>query len=328
MSKKGTNKTEASSTKKAATPKSQDTPKPKTNPTTGVIIAALDSPYYGNYAFQLALSVKHTSPGLQVALLCNDKGKGHLTQDKLNIFDKIIKVNDVAVTSNGRPATLKFKTYLYQISPFDNTLFLDADTLILPKNNLLNMIAEIPKDCNFTMQNRGFIDLAKATKEQLNQRFIVWANSLHIKEKYNFEEGKLYNLSSELIFFRKSKEVEALFKTAQKEYDNIKVNFESFNGGVPDELPFSIAMIKEGIYPHLDAWRPFYWEAFDKKRLLKKPRELYDQYYGVSFGGNFQENFIKKFYQDLARVYANAFAVQYVFPLKDKRSFLANRHTI
>lgn len=296
--------------------------------TFGIIIAALDNPYYGNYAFQLAISLKHSDPSVSIALLCNEAGKGHLTEDKLIIFDKILKVNDIAVTSNGRQATLKFKTYLYQISPFNTTLYIDADTLFLPKKSVTQMIKEIPEDCLFTIQNRGYIDLKESSDEQLNSRFIIWANSKHIKDNYNLKEGKLFNLSSELIYFKKDPKIEKLFKDAQKEFDNVKVIYEDFNGSVPDELPFSIAMIKNGIYPHLVNWRPFYWEAFDKKRLLRDSTTLFAQYYGVSFGGNFQEELIKKFYNNLVRFYANAWGLQNIFPLKDKRSFLPNRHTI
>lgn len=294
----------------------------------GIILACLDNPYYGNYAFQLALSIRHTSPTMPISLLCNDAGKGHLTEDKLAFFDKIIKVNHVAVTSKGQSATLKFKMYLYDVSPYDETIYLDADTLFLPKKSIDQMFDVIPKDCNFTMQNRGCLDLKTATPEQLNSRFTIWANSQHVKDAYKFKEGLLYNLSSELIYFKKTKEVKALFDQAKKEYDNIKVKHENFNGGVPDELPFSIAMIKKGVYPHQDNWRPFYWEAFDKARLLHKPRDLYALYFGVSFGGNMQENFIKKFYHNLAQFYCNKFGVPSVFALKDKRTFLPNRHTI
>lgn len=296
--------------------------------TFGIIVTALDSPYYGKYAFQLALSIKHTSPNVKIALLCNDKGKAHLSQNDLAFFDSIIKVNDVAVTSKGMEATLKFKTYLYDITPFDETLYLDADTLFNPKKSVEQMIAEIPKDCVFTMQNRGMINLGTASDEQLNSRFNIWANSLHIKEAYKFTEGKLYNLSSELIYFKKDESVKKLFDTAKKIFDNPKVQYEFFNGSVPDELPFAIAMIQLDMYPHLENWRPFYWEAFDKKRLLNNPTSLYQSYYGTSFGGNIQEPFVKKFYKNLVQYYCNQFGLANPFPLKDKRSFLPNRHTI
>jgi len=150
---------------------------PKKKASFGIIIAALDSPYYGNYAFQLALSLKHTDPTVSISLLCNEAGKRHLTEDKLSVFDKVLKVNNVAVTSKGRPATLKFKTYLYDVSPYDHTLYLDADTLWLPKKSVSDFIKSIPSKVNFTMQNRGVLDLGKATEEQLNSRFTIWANS-------------------------------------------------------------------------------------------------------------------------------------------------------
>ncbi len=292
----------------------------------GILLVALNHPYYGHYAFQLALSIKSNDPDVNISIAHDGVGISYLDANKLSIFDKTIKIKDDMLKVGGRKEVLKFKAYLYDITPYSETLYLDADILWLNKRSVSEFIKTIPEEVNFTMQNRGFLDLKN--DEQLDSNFSIWVNSKELKETYGFKSGKLFNLSSELIYFKKTKEVAEYFKQVKIEFSAIKVNYVNFNGGVPDELPFAIAMIKNDFYPHESNWRPIYWEAFDKKRMLNKIQELNTSYFAVSFGGNLQENFIKKFYNNLAQFYCNRFAVQHVFPLKDKRTFIKERHTI
>jgi len=292
----------------------------------GVLLVAVNHPYYGNYAFQLALSILNTSPKMKITLAHNGAGINHLSEDQLSIFDKVIKVKDSILEVNGRKQTMIFKAFLNDITPYDETLYLDADMLWSPKKSVEEFLLTIPKKVNFTMQNRGKLDLA--TEKQLDSTFNIWVNTKHLKEVYKFKEGHLYNLSSELIFWRKCKEVDAYFKQVKIEFSSIKVKHIDFGGGIPDELPFGIAMIKTKMYPHKENWRPAYWEGYDKKRLLLRPKELYLEYFAISFGGNLQENMIKKFYNNLAQYYCNQFGEQHSFPLHDKRRFIAERHTI
>lgn len=300
----------------------------KKKKTRGVIIVAVNHHNYGKYAFQLAMSIKHTSPNMQIALAHDGAGASILNETELSIFDKVIKVNPSILQDNGRRQVLRFKAFLYDMTPFDETVYLDADILWSPKTSIDELFKSIPKNCKFTMQNRGAIDLGKADDNQLNSAFSIWVNSKKLKEAYGFKAGQLFNLSSELIYFQKDEKVAEFFKQVKVEFSTIKVSHLHFNGGIPDELPFAIAMIKTKMYPHQQDWRPIYWEAFDKRRLLTKPAELYSDYMAVSFGGNVQENFIKKFYNNLAQYYCNQFGVQYPFPLKDKRSFIPERHSI
>lgn len=299
----------------------------KKKETTGILLVAVNHPNYGNYAFQLAMSIKATSPSMKVSIAHDGAGISRLHGDKLNIFDKVIKLKDNVMKINGRKEVLRFKAYLPDISPYDNTLYLDADILWSPKKTIYEFIDSIPKDVDFTMQNRGSIDL-ESKDEALNTNFSIWVNTKDLKEAYGLKKGKLFNLSSELIWFKKTDKVKAFFKEVKINYSSIKVKHVDFNGGIPDELPFAISMIKTGVEPHIDGWRPIYWEAFDKQRLLLKPKVLYANYWAVSFGGNFQEPMIKKFHNNLAQYYCNKYGVQYVFPLKDKRSFISERHTI
>jgi len=109
------------------------TPGVKKKSSTGILLVAVNHPYYGNYAFQLALSLLQTSPKMKISLAHNGSGIGHLTANQLEIFDKVIRVKDSILEVNGRRETMRFKAFLNDITPYDETLYLDADMLWLPR---------------------------------------------------------------------------------------------------------------------------------------------------------------------------------------------------
>jgi hypothetical protein len=270
-------------------------------------------------ALQLAASIKFTSPDVSITLLHDVKGIGHLHGNKLLMFNNVIEIPKYCYTNHGRPEYLKSKAYLYELSPYDETIFLDADMLWLPRRPIIDLFKEF-ETINFTMANRGNIDITKA-----KNGFISWANPTDIINEYNVY-GLLYNLSSEFIYFKKCDEVKALFEQTKKNFENIKIKYMMFASCVPDELPFTIAMIQTGIYPHTSPYLPCYWEQFTRKNL--PATEIYKNYYAYSCGGNLQDKNVKKFYDNLAQFYCNKFNLGHYFPLQSKRQFLPERSNI
>jgi len=285
----------------------------------GICIIALSHAYYGNMACQLAASIKFTTPDANIVILHDKVGIAHLNEQKLRIFDDKIEVPEQYYTNKGRHDYLKVKTFLYNLSPFDETIFIDADVLWLPRktiNELFNSFSET----DFTMANRGNTLLKNA-----KNGFITWANPEEILKNYNIN-GNLYNLSSEFIYFKKKKEIKKLFIQAQKNYETLKINYVLFGKDIPDELPFSIAMMQTGIYPHKSPYLPFYWEQFENKNL--KATEIYENYYAYSLGGAIQNENVKRFYNNLAQFYCNKLGLGNYFPLISKRRWLKERVNI
>ena len=108
----------------------------------------------------------------------------------------------------------------------------------------------------------------------------------------------------------------------------MKVSPRIFQNGIPDEFPFSIAMIKTGIYPHIDGWTPGYWENLLHKRLDagNGVSEMYKQYYFYSMGGAMTTPPMKKFYNNLVRYYGNKYGIKYLFEYRDKNKWVSGRH--
>lgn len=288
----------------------------------GILLIALGHPYYGEMAFNLAMSIKYTT-SLPVTLLTDSGGRRYLNDEKLTMFDSVLDCPDEYTTYKGRKNYLKPKVYLNHFTPYDKTIYLDVDMILTPKKN----ISELMDECSgvaLTIQNRGFIDLSKDYDK--NAKFIIWATTGNIADAFNFTEGKLFNLSSELIYFEKGIDSDAIFKDAQQLFETPNVKYLDFGGGVPDELPFTISMIKNNIYPHKENWKPIFWEHFDKQ--TPQETEINKRFFGVSLGGNIVPKYTRRIYTNLVKFYARHHKLTTHVQIKDKRQFLTDRTTI
>ncbi len=287
-------------------------------PNRGVIILALGHAYWGRWAYNLAMSLKYSCPEIKITLLYSGSGITHITDRTL--FDKVREVPSKYYTTHGRTQYLKAKTALYKLSPYSETIYLDADMVWLPKKSIMTLFNELNVD--FTMANRSWMALES---ENLTDTFGVWASPKHIKEHFKFKEGRFYNLSSEMIYFKKTKEVSKLFADAFKLFD-AEFNFTIFNGGMPDELPFTISMIKNNIYPHKDNYKPFYWESAEHLRL--QGADLNNGFYAYSMGGHISHPAMKKTYDNYVQFYCNKFNQRFPFFWKDKRGWMPARQNL
>ncbi|KKN74650.1 hypothetical protein LCGC14_0388520 [marine sediment metagenome] len=281
--------------------------------TRGIIILALGHAYWGRWAYNLAMSIKYTSPDAKITLLYAGDGKSQITD--LTLFDKVLKVNPKYYLTDGRTEYMKAKTALYSLSPYDETIYMDADVIWLNKKPV-NQLFEDLKAVDFTMANRSWLSLEE---EWIGNEFGVWASPKYIKDYFKFKTGKFYNLSSEMIYFKKDKKVAKLFADAFKLFDEpLELNMQ-FNLGMPDELPFTIAMIKNDMYPHQDNYKPFYWEAAQKPPLRLEGAQL-QQFYAYSMGGHMAHPIMKKTYDNYVKFYCKKFSVMTPYLWIDKRN--------
>jgi hypothetical protein len=286
----------------------------------GVIILALGHPYWGRWAYNLAMSLKFSTPEVNISLLYAGRGRDQIIDTTL--FDKFIEVPEKYYTTNGRIEYVKAKTALYKLTPYKTTICLDADTIWINEKPIRDLFNELD-GIDFTMANRSFMDLEE---ERITDEFGVWASPNYIKKKFNFTKGRFYNLSSEMIYFKKDKKVGKLFSDAFKIYDK-PLEHRIFNGGMPDELPFTISMIKNDLYPHADNYVPFYWEAaqMPPKRLTGGDLKAF---YAYSMGGHMAHPIMRKTYDNFVKFYSKHFNVMHPYLWTDKRAYMPERNNL
>lgn len=283
----------------------------------GILIICAGHAYYGRMAMQLAVSLKVTEPDIKIALVHGGNAMAHLSLFNLDDwFDYIIPVPQEAITRKGNTEWIKAKTFMYDLSPFDETIYLDADTLKLPRSKPSEMFEQL-KDTDFTIQNRGYVSLD--SKDDPKQ----WAKYSDIKQAYGFTDEKFYKIFSEFVYFEKCDRMETFFNAVKENYDDLKMPHQKFAGGIPDEICFSIAMMQTEIYPHSDNFTPIYWQTIEKRI----PQDL-NEYFALSAGGKITGEWTKNNYDRLVQHYFNSAGLRQIWKLQNKRRFLPERAEI
>lgn len=277
------------------------------NKNKGIMIMALGHPYYGRMAHNLAVSIKAIDSSMPIALVFAGDAMNHLSLFNLSAtFDFIIEAPAESYTRNGKIEWIKAKTWMYDFSPFDETIYLDADMIWLPFHKPEELFTQF-KEINFTIINRS--------------SYVMWAELEDIRKAYDLAHQEYHHVSTEFVFFRKCDHMKALFASVKEIYNDVKVKHKSFAGAIPDELPFAIAMMQHDVHPHQKSFVPVYWQSADKKI----PANLNQAYYAISAGGKTVGDWTKNNYDRLVQYYFHNAGLRNIWKLKHKRSFLPER---
>lgn len=282
----------------------------------GILLISLGSPYYIRMAANLAFSIKQRS-NIHITLVSNNHDilEAH---DKVN-FDAIIDCPKEYYTINGEIKYFKAKTCIYELSPYERTLFLDVDMVALPTRTFDKLFSELNEN-NLVFACRGSSDINEAT-EKTSQ----WADITKIKSKYNINEGKWFQLSSEFIYFTKTEKNKLFFDKAKEFYENPQIEYLNFAGCMADELAFGVASLLTGVYPDKDQFTPIYWAQAEKRIAKAIDPFIIENYYGYSLGHAYNYPNQKAFYNNIMQYYKPG---RQFFPAQNKKIFVSNRDRI
>lgn len=277
----------------------------------GIIIVAVGHPYYGRMAYNLALSIKALQEDMSVTVVQSQYSLAHLSFDQKQVFDDVINI------PGGAPLSCGAKLWANLVSPYENTLLLDADMLWLPGKTPADMFTEL-QGINFTAITEG------SYPGDLHEKYFLWADPDEIKQKYNIASDKLYQWRSEVMFF--TKQMDELFTLAREIYNAPNLATEKlYANTTADELALVIACGVLDIHPHEYKWQPGYWHLMNGGRIPSELSALYAHYYLVSFGANQASGESKKLYDRIMKVSCYKKGKQHVFPLISKKEFLPER---
>ena len=293
--------------------------------TRGILLIALGSPYYGQLAANLAASIKHTTGGrMPVHLVWAENALSHLTQQKLDLFTSMQECPFEYYHRGEKRVYVKAKTHIYDLTPYTETIFLDVDTIMMSRNTLEQAFNEL-QPLDFTMECRSRINLAQAAPPE----DYIWAKVSDVKSTFGFEEGFLYGLHSEFIYWKQNEKMAAYFETVKEIFRNPQCPMKHvFDGDIPDEFPFAIAMIKHRMYPHKCPYIPLYWYLTDAKKLGTSTEKIAQNHIGYSVGGNATPAPVRLLYDKMAAAYFSKLKLQYPYKIKQKRQELPSRKSM
>lgn len=277
----------------------------------GILLIALGHENYVRMAVNLAASIKVQSPDVLIHLV-HDGGLQNLLIHEQCLFNSQAIAEPGLWHTGDQPDYIKAKTRLYELSPFDRTLYLDVDMIWLLNKAVTDLLGEL-SGIPFAIMNEG-------PKEAC-----FWADPTELRQVCKSEQP-MYIFYSELVYFERSAPVKTFFARVKSNFDKPKVKTRKFAGSaMPDELAFIMASLQTGMLPHQDNWLPVYWYFRDKKHRHLQPYELSKTYYGYSIGGNVTPEYAKAHYNNLSSHYASVMGVKQPYQVRDKRSYITER---
>lgn len=222
---------------------------------TGVLLVACGDPLYGRLAFNCAVSLKCAEPTLEIALAHTPSALASLSDEQRGVFDHLVDASascDAETEDFIRP-----KAFLNELTPFDDTLFLDVDTLWSPKKRVSDLIAEL-SPFDYTAMNYARYEVGSGARPPAP--YTWWAPPEDVERHYDLRDGYLYQQSTTLVWFRKRPEIERFYATLQELYMSprqlLSVVFREMR---PDELYYNVAGNRCRLYPHILAYQPVYF---------------------------------------------------------------------
>ena len=267
----------------------------------GIVIVAIGHPLYVEYATNLAASLRATCTE-QITLVHSDN-LTEINAGQKFAFHKRIKC-PAEYYENG---LISVKLWLDKITPYDQTLFIDADTLATPYRNISELMDEL-SGTEFKMICRG---------ESIKSDFVEVED---IKKLFDLTEW--CDFSSELIYFEKATDI---FEKARYYYSQIEgsIWYRRFADAQPDEPALSVAYLKKfGTQPK---WLPSYWEFVSGVNY--KNTDIYSQFYLISVGGRMTPRKTTQIYNEMVKYYRQKTGVD-TFTLKEKQRILKERKLI
>ena len=219
--------------------------------TTGILLIGIGHKNYGCMAANLAMSLRANGCDLPITLVTQPETITRLDDAYKALFTDIKYIEPHCYTLNDNTECyIKAKAHMDELTPYDYTLFIDADVIMI-NNHSINAEIEKLKGIDFTIKNKG-----------LNNKFSIWADMNEVVSEYKLEDKDIYEIHSEFIWWKKGQP--AMAKWAEN-FENLKVTPTNFAGCIADELPLFISMAQTDTKPHMLAYNPIYWFNQDSK---------------------------------------------------------------
>lgn len=273
----------------------------------GVLLLATGFPIYGTFCYNLAVTIRAIEPGTHISIACDERAISYLDAKQRSIFDNIIPVSTSGFGG---------KLHLDLITPYERTLFLDADMAWMPKHGpsvLFDKLADVE-----------FTSITEGHDEEPSGAYFFWADVEEIRKVYRVT-NRIYQWRSEVMYFTNTERVSSMFSKAREIHSNPRLrSVKMFGTQVPDELALNVSLAMHDMHPHAFKWTPAYWPKLHGENVPPF-EELYDQYYLLSAGSHYASGSLERVYNRLVKAAAYKTGNVRTFPLKNKAESIPDR---
>lgn len=242
----------------------------------GIVIISIGKAMYGRMAFALACSIKNSTPEVPIHLIHDKASLRDLSESQLQIFNSDTLIQPDPSKTDSEVA-FGLKTELYRLSPFDITIALDADNIMLPGKKVTSWFEE-HAGRKFTAYCNGYYDFKSKKHQRLDYPY--WGEPEEIKKHYLIADDAIIpQINTSFIYFEKCDEVYGLFQCAKTVWEDDTFSPGTYRGVKPDEFCFNVACAIKNIHPHQFPYRPLYF-YFISEQI--DDAYIYDNYNAIS----------------------------------------------
>lgn len=242
--------------------------------TKGILLSAFGRKGYLYAAYNMLVSIKRFNPNLHVSLAFDRDLLKYMQPDKIGRFDDLIEIpKEQFYTTRIDPA--KYKTAIWRYLPYDETLILDVDALVL--KDLTPFI-----DYLSAKEGNIFTDVFGFGGKYDEIKYSIWASNAYIWETFGLsDDAVLPSIQSSFMYVKK--DALEVLKKVEENYSLIDINqIVKWGGTIPDELVYSGTFAQFGIIPKIDFEPIFFGNYYARESYT----ELSEKYYILSLYGN------------------------------------------
>lgn len=245
------------------------------------------------------MSIKAYEPSIKICLVHDDKAIAHLTEKERAMFDILKMADESDYTVTGKKQYQRMKLCAYKNSPFENTLYIDVDTMWFPEKKISGLINRL-MDFDFYIGKNG--DYDPATKKKVGN-YTFWGDPVRISRYFRLKNILPQTISG-VFWFKKCDFSEKIFTRSLEIYNDQRAPTKKWANGKADEFCFNVAL-SEVNYQQPNTHIVY----FDKTNGDMSRSAMVNNYWGLAAGGNKLSLSITEFYNDLVDLYHTVFSL-------------------
>lgn len=229
----------------------------------GVLLIAVQRPFYGRLAYNMALSLKLDQPDLPILLLADEPALAGLDERRRRVFDELRAPDPADYLSAAGPNPFRLKTRLYDYSPFETTLYLDADGLFFNAYRDFDDLRGELEGCAFQIQE----EFRYGSRHRGAKVQYPWADLDEAWARHGLAEDVAFvDYNSSFVWFSRSEANRRYFQRVKTIYDEPRIRVHAIGGRFPpDELAFSLASAELRHESCRPDYRPIYLQCYSER---------------------------------------------------------------
>lgn len=177
----------------------------------GICLLCFGDESFGKLTYNLILSIRKLS-NIPITVFTDYKS---LEFNDIKEFVNLRDIPDDVLYIKNKCHPNRFKLCLYDISPYENTMYVDVDSLYMSDKPIDCLFDLLTEEIDIIGQNEKIVDL------DLTPKIFHGYNVSTFTPPFNFSNKKLYQMHGQFLLFKKNDINKKFFELSKQIYDEM-----------------------------------------------------------------------------------------------------------